>query len=96
MSRVAYVNGRYVPYAKAAVHVEDRGFQFADGVYEVVAVNQGKLVDSAGHLQRLERSLGELRIEIPMTRAALLVVLQETIRRPGVLGGAVAVVVKAP
>jgi D-alanine transaminase len=87
MSRVAYVNGRYVPYAKAAVHVEDRGFQFADGVYEVIAVNQGRLVDGTGHLQRLERSLGELRIEIPMTRAALLVVLQETIRRNRVRNG---------
>lgn len=89
MSRVAYVNGRYVPYAKAAVHVEDRGFQFADGVYEVIAVNQGRLVDGSGHLQRLERSLAELRIGMPMTRAALLVVLQETIRRNRVRNGLV-------
>lgn len=87
MSRVAYVNGRYVPYSKAAVHVEDRGFQFADGVYEVIAVNQGRLVDGTGHLQRLERSLVELQIDLPMTRAALLVVLQETIRRNRVRSG---------
>lgn len=87
MSRVAYVNGRYVAYAKAAVHVEDRGFQFADGVYEVIAVNRRRLVDASGHLQRLERSLGELQIEMPMTKAALLIVLQETIRRNRVSNG---------
>ncbi len=87
MSRVAYVNGRYVPYAQAAVHVEDRGFQFADGVYEVIAVSQGRLVDAAGHLHRLERSLAELRIVMPMTLAALRVVLSETIRRNRVRAG---------
>lgn len=87
MSRVAYVNGRYVPYSQAAVHVEDRGFQFADGVYEVIAVSQGRLVDATGHLVRLERSLAELRIDMPMTRAALRVVLAETIRRNRVSAG---------
>src|SRR3546814_13104384 len=77
MSRIAYVNGRYLPYAKAAVHAEDRGFQFADAVYEVIAVNEGRLVDAEGHMDRLERSLDELSILRPMSRAALVMVLTE-------------------
>ncbi len=89
MSRIAYVNGQYVPYAQAGVHVEDRGFQFADGVYEVVAVKDGGFVDLEGHLVRLERSLDELRIERPMSRAALTVVLRETVRRNRVRNGSV-------
>lgn len=87
MSRVVYVNGQYVPYGQAAVHVEDRGFQFADGVYEVIAILNGRLVDPEGHLVRLERSLDELRIRHPMTRAALTVVLTETVRRNRVKQG---------
>ena len=71
MSRIAYVNGRYVPHHAARVHIEDRGFQFADAVYEVIAVSGGGLVDEAPHLQRLGRSLGELRIARPMSEAAL-------------------------
>ena len=67
MPRLAYVNGRFVPHAKAAVHIEDRGYQFADGVYEVWAVMGGRLSDSAGHFARLRRSLDELRIAMPMT-----------------------------
>ncbi len=81
MSRVAYVNGRYVPHAQASVHVEDRGYQFSDGVYEVVYLHEGRLVDSVLHLDRLERSLGELRITPPMGRAALLAVLDEMVAR---------------
>ncbi len=81
MARIAYVNGRYGPLSDAAVHVEDRGFQFADGVYEVWAVMDGKLADSDGHFERLFRSLGELRIRAPMSRPALKQVLRETIRR---------------
>lgn len=81
MSRIAYVNGRYLPHAKAVVHVEDRGYQFADGVYEVVAVRGGRLVDEARHLVRLERSLGELEIAMPMSRPALSAVMRETMRR---------------
>ena len=81
MGRIAYVNGRYGPLSEAAVHVEDRGFQFADGVYEVWAVLGGKLSDALGHFARLERSLDELQIERPMTRAGLLAVLRETVRR---------------
>lgn len=87
MSRIAYVNGRYVAYGRAAVHVEDRGFQFADGVYEVIAVMGGRLVDAAGHIDRLERSLKELRIPPPMSRGALSAVLAETVRRNRVREG---------
>jgi D-alanine transaminase len=81
MSRVAYVNGRFVPHGEAAVHIEDRGYQLADGVYEVWAVLGGKLADAAGHFERLERSLSELQIAEPMGRAALEVLLKETVRR---------------
>ncbi len=87
MSRIAYVNGRYVPHREARVHVEDRGFQFADAVYEVVAVRDGELVDEAPHLRRLKRSLGELRIALPMRDAALRLVMREVIRRNGVRNG---------
>ncbi|MEQ8934313.1 MAG: hypothetical protein RIE56_00785, partial [Amphiplicatus sp.] len=62
MSRIAYVNGRYLRHAEAAIHIEDRGYQFADGVYEVCGVRGGLLMDERLHLERLERSLGELRI----------------------------------
>ena len=81
MSRVAYVNGRFVAHADASVHVEDRGYQFADGVYEVWSVFGGRLADSEGHLARLARSLSELSIARPMPRAALEAVLREVVRR---------------
>ncbi|MDZ4777500.1 MAG: D-amino-acid transaminase [Alphaproteobacteria bacterium] len=87
MSRVAYVNGGYVRQSAARVHIEDRGFQFADGVYEVWSVHDGRLLDSDGHFARLDRSLGELRIKAPMTRAALEAVLAETLRRNRVRNG---------
>ncbi len=89
MSRVAYVNGRYVPHGAAQVHIEDRGYQFADGVYEVVAVAGGALVDGGPHLDRLERSLRELQIDIPMARGPLETVMNETIRRNRVRDGMV-------
>lgn len=89
MSRIAYVAGRYVPHLQAAVHIEDRGYQFSDGVYEVVAVKGGHLVDEEPHLARLARSLGELRIAPPMGEAALKIVMRETIRRNGVDNGIV-------
>ncbi len=81
MSRVAYVNGLYLPHRRAAVHVEDRGFQFADGVYEVIAVKNGNFIDDGPHLDRLDRSLRELEIAPPMSRAALRVVMAEMLRR---------------
>ncbi len=89
MSRVAYVNGRYVPRAHALVHVEDRGYQFADGVYEVIAVRGGRLVDEAPHMDRLDRSLAALGIAPPMSRAALGVVIREVARRNRVVDGIV-------
>ena len=89
MSRVAYVNGAYSAHGEAVVHIEDRGFQFADGVYEVWSVFDGKLADFDGHMTRLARSLTELRIAIPMTREALARVLKETVRRNRVVNGIV-------
>jgi D-alanine transaminase len=89
MSRMAYVNGRYVRHADACVHVEDRGYQLSDGVYEVWSVMDGKLADAEGHFARLERSLGELRIAAPMGKAALLAVLHEVLRRNRVREGLV-------
>lgn len=89
MFRIAYVNGRYVHHSSAVVHVEDRGYQFADGVYEVCEVRGGRMVDQRLHMERLQRSLGELRIDPPMSLAALGVVLRETIRRNAVKDGLV-------
>lgn len=89
MPREAYVNGRYVPHGEAAIHIEDRGFQFADGVYEVVAVRGGRLVDEEGHLARLARSLGELRIDWPVSPAVLKQILRRLVRRNGVRDGMV-------
>ena len=81
MSRMAYVNGRYMPMRNAVVHVEDRGYQFGDGVYEVCEVRGGELIDRRRHLARLKRSLDELRIRMPMSEAALGVVLREVVAR---------------
>ncbi len=81
MSRITYVNGLYLDYHRAAVHVEDRGYQFADGVYEVVAINGGGMVDRVRHLDRLERSLAALRIPLPMSRPALTIVMNQVLRR---------------
>lgn len=89
MSRIAYVNGQYLPHTGAVVHIEDRGFQFADGVYEVWSVFDGRLADFDGHMTRLQRSLSELRIRMPMTPQALTIVLRETIRRNRVDNGIV-------
>lgn len=87
MPRIAYVNGRYLRHADAAVHIEDRGFQFADGVYEVCEIRQGFIVDLTRHLGRLERSLTELGMELPMSRAALTQVIREVARRNHVKNG---------
>jgi len=81
MSRIAYVNGRYLPFAAAMIHVEDRGYQFGDGVYEVCEVRGGRLIDARRHLERLWRSLGELRIRAPMSAKALRFVLREVVAR---------------
>lgn len=89
MSRIAYVDGRYVPHAEAAVHVEDRGFQFADGVYEVCEVRERCLIDMPGHLDRLAYSLRELRIAMPVDRQPLETILREVVRRNRVSDGMV-------
>ena len=89
MPRIAYVNGRYVPHREAAVHFEDRGSQFADGVYEVCEVARGHIVDVTRHLDRLDRSLRELRIDQPMSRKALEIVLREVVNRNRVVDGLV-------
>ena len=87
MSRIAYVNGTYRPLCDATVHVEDRGYQFADGVYEVVYRHTGRMVDMDLHLARLDRSLGELCIRKPVAHASLLVILDEVARRNRMASG---------
>jgi D-alanine transaminase len=89
MSRIAYVNGRYVPQSHAQVAIEDRGYLFSDGVYDVIPIHRGRLAFADRHLDRLERSLRELRIAHPMSRAALLQVANEVIRRNGIGEGTV-------
>src|ERR1044071_9841757 len=81
MGRYAYVNGRYVDHRDARVHIEDRGYQLADGVYEVVGVRDGRLIDEGPHLDRLDRSLRELRIASPVPRGTLSFVIRELMRR---------------
>ena len=87
MPRISYVNGQYVTHSEAAVHIEDRGYQFADGVYEVCEIRHGYIVDITRHLDRLHRSLSELRIAAPMSRAAMVHVIRETVRRNKVKNG---------
>jgi D-alanine transaminase len=89
MPRIAYVNGRYVPHRDAAVHIEDRGYQFADGVYEVCEVARGYIMDPTRHLDRLDRSLRELRIDQPMRRSALVTIMREVVNRNHVHNGLV-------
>jgi len=80
MSHIAYANGRYLPHHQASVHIEDRGYQFADAVYEVTCIWNGLPVDHAGHLKRLRRSLTELRIAMPCSEAAITVIQRELVR----------------
>ncbi len=87
MSRIAYVNGRYLPHAGAAVHIEDRGYQLSDGVYEVCEVVAGRIFEERRHMGRLARSLDQLRIAWPMTPASLGAVMREVIRRNRVRDG---------
>ncbi|MEQ3626025.1 MAG: D-amino-acid transaminase [Celeribacter sp.] len=87
MTRTVYVNGDYVPETEAKVSVFDRGFLFADGVYEVTSVLDGKLIDFDGHAKRLERSLGELEIGVPLTREALLEIHRELVARNEITDG---------
>ena len=87
MSRIAYVNGRYLPQRDASVNIEDRGYQFGDGIYEVVHLYQGRFIDEDLHLSRLERSLREIELQMPMSREALVHVLHEVARRNRVRDG---------
>lgn len=87
MSRIAYVNGSYVPFSDAVVHIEDRGYQFADGVYEVIAVRNGRLVDLEPHLDRLDRSLAELSMLQSKSRGALSVIFDEIVSKNRVKNG---------
>ena len=89
MSRIAYVNGRYLPHGAAQVHIEDRGYQFADGVYEVIAICDGRLIDGDLHMKRLARSLLELDIALLKSERALELVILETVRRNRVRTGIV-------
>ncbi|SCA55171.1 D-amino acid aminotransferase [Candidatus Terasakiella magnetica] len=81
MSRYAYVNGSYIHHEEASVHIEDRGFQFGDSIYEVVYLHKGRLIDQDPHLDRMERSLGEIGMEMPMSRAAMKLIIQEMVRK---------------
>lgn len=81
MTRLAYVDGRFVPIAARAIAIEDRGLQFAHGVYEVIKAVGGRLLDLDRHLDRLERSLSAARIPLPMSRTALALLLEEVLRR---------------
>ena len=87
MSRIAYIDGVYQPLNMPGILVEDRGYQFADGVYEVCAIRGGKLLDEARHLDRLDYSLAALDMPPPMSRAALQQVMRETLRRNRVRNG---------
>ncbi|MBP2290569.1 D-amino-acid transaminase [Azospirillum rugosum] len=89
MARWAYVNGRYLPHAQATVHVEDRGFQFADGVYEVVTILDGRFADLDGHMERLGRSLAELRMDWPAAPRVVERILRELARRNGLVNGSI-------
>ncbi|HRF09916.1 MAG TPA: D-amino-acid transaminase [Xanthobacteraceae bacterium] len=87
MSRIAYVNGRYVPFRDARVHIEDRGYQLGDGVYEVCEIRGGSLVDERRHLERLQRSLAALRIGMPISPNALRFVFAQMLRRNRIRDG---------
>ena len=87
MTRVAYVNGRYLRHAEAGVSIDDRAFLFADGIYEVIEVFGGRLIDEDGHLQRLARSARELRLDVPVAAAALRRILRELVARNRVSDG---------
>ena len=87
MSRISYVNGSYIPHYAASVHIEDRGYQFSDGVYEVIAIHKSQPIDLEGHFTRLERSLRELEISWPVTPNALIIIIRQIIRRNRVRDG---------
>jgi len=87
LARLAYVDGRYVAHNAASVHVEDRGFQFSDGVYEVISIVGRRLIDMEGHLDRLERSLKALDMPEPVSRPVLAMIMRELVTRNRVREG---------
>src|ERR1700743_3704463 len=89
LSPIAYVNGSFVPLSEAKVSVLDRGFLFADGIYEVAAVLDGKLIDNASHLARLERSVGEISLALPESIARIEEIQKELVKRNNVVSGLV-------
>lgn len=89
MSRIVYVNGEYLPEEEARISIFDRGFIFGDGIYEVSAVLGGKLVDCDAHLARLERSCGEIRLALPWSRAELIAIHEELIKRNNIDEGGI-------
>ncbi len=89
MSRIVYVNGRFVPFEEATIPIMDRGFLFADGIYEVSAVLDGRLVDNEAHLARLDRSLSEIGIRNPHSIAEWTRLEEELVTRNGLKEGLV-------
>jgi D-alanine transaminase len=89
LEQIAYVNGSFVPMSEAKVSVLDRGFLFADGIYEVAAVLDGKLIDNASHLARLERSVGEISLALPETIARIEEIQHELVKRNDLVNGMV-------
>src|SRR6185437_2448032 len=89
MERTVYVNGSYVAETEARISVFDRGFLFADGVYEVTSVLNGKLIDFAGHLRRLRRSLNELALEMPCSEEELLAMHRALVEKNSLVEGLV-------
>jgi D-alanine transaminase len=89
LEQIAYVNGSYLPMSEAKVSILDRGFLFADGIYEVAAVLDGKLIDNASHLARLERSVGEIALELPETTDRIQEIQRELIARNHLVNGMV-------
>ncbi|MCP4616892.1 MAG: D-amino-acid transaminase [Bradyrhizobium sp.] len=89
MEPIAYVNGAYVPLSEAKVSVLDRGFLFADGIYEVAAVLDGKLIDNASHLARLERSVGEISLALPESLDRIQEIQKELVKRNNLVNGMV-------
>ncbi|MBL4864205.1 MAG: D-amino-acid transaminase [Rhodobiaceae bacterium] len=89
MTRIAFVNGRYIRHEQAAVHIEDRGFQFADSIYEVCALVEGKFIDERAHYDRLLRSLAAIEIQVPLSYAALGIIFRELVRKNRIRSGIV-------
>ena len=89
MERVSFINGKFLPHSQCFVHIEDRGFQMADGVYEVILLKNNKLIDCDEHLQRLFRSLSELKIQFSQTKEQLEKIILELFAKNNLFDGSV-------